>query len=62
MALLAQFGVPEYWIVDPAKNLLEIYALANSAHVLVGTWDEAGRVTSPTLPGLSFEASRIFAE
>ena len=27
MQLLARFGVPEYWIVDPVKSTLEIYVL-----------------------------------
>ena len=32
MALLARFGVPEYWIVDPVRNTIEVYALADGRY------------------------------
>jgi Uma2 family endonuclease len=62
MELLRKYGVPEYWIVDPVNNTLEIYALRGVAYELTGIYDERHDVTSPTLPGLSFSAARIFKE
>lgn len=62
MALLAQSRVPEYWIVDPKQNTLEIYVLTADGYRLVGTHDDDERVQSHTLPNLSFGSRRIFAE
>jgi Uma2 family endonuclease len=62
METFARFGVPEYWIVDAAANTLEIYALAGTDYRLVAVYDETQEVSSPTLPGLSFPARRIFQE
>ena len=62
MRMLAKYGVPEYWIVDPVNNTLEVYALRGGAYELAGTYDDRDDVTSPTLPGLSFGAARMFKE
>jgi Uma2 family endonuclease len=62
MQLLARFGVPEYWIVDPIHNTLEIYTIAAGAYELVATCDESAHVQSRTLDGLEFDAARVFAE
>lgn len=62
MRLLAEFGVPEYWIVDPVANTLEIYTLGDGAFTLAGEYAAGQTVDSPTLPGLTFPAARIFAE
>ena len=62
MEMYARYGVPEYWIVDPVANTIEVYVLAAGAYDLAGTYDSRSGVLSPTLPGLSFAASRIFAE
>jgi len=61
MDLLARFGLPEYWLVDPAWNTLEIHLLRGGAYRCVIEVGERGSVTSPTLPGLSFAAARLFA-
>jgi Uma2 family endonuclease len=62
MQLLARFGVPEYWIVDPVKNTFEIYVLRGSAYERVAALDEHQDVISPTLPGLTLPAARVFTE
>jgi len=60
MDLLARSGVPEYWIADPVRNVLEIYELKDGCYLLTGTYDQNAQVSSPTLKGLRFEASRVF--
>jgi len=61
MELLARFGVPEYWIVDPARNVLEVYALRSAAYQLAVAAADDAIVLSPTLTDLSFATSRVFA-
>ena len=62
MELLARSGVPEYWIVDPIGNQIEVYRLQGNSYVLTQVCGEKDRVDSPTLAGLSFEASQLFEE
>jgi Uma2 family endonuclease len=62
MALLARFGVPEYWIVDPAKNSMELYVLRSGVFELTRTAGAREIVTSFTLPELSFSTAIVFAE
>src|SRR5882672_6989809 len=54
MALLARFGVPEYWIVDPVRNTIEVYALADGRYELTALRNERQTVESPMLTGLTF--------
>jgi Uma2 family endonuclease len=61
MRLLAKHAVPEYWIVDPAGNTIEVYSHDGDSFRLVRNFDEHDEVESPTLPGLRFRAGRIFA-
>ena len=57
--LFARFGIPEYWILDPAKNTIEIYRNTRKAFRLEGSYAK-GTVTSPTLSGLTFSVPRLF--
>lgn len=62
MRLLARFGLPEYWLVDPIAQTVEIYVLTGDRLTLDHTCSPPGDVRSPTLTGFAFEAVRIFGE
>ena len=56
-----QFGVKEYWIVDPANKTLEIFVLTAAQHYELFLFLAAeGNVKSTLLAGLDFELSVIF--
>jgi Uma2 family endonuclease len=59
--LLARFGVPEYWIVDPVDNRIERHVLQQGSYVLDGIASQADTMTSRALPGLQFSTARVFA-
>jgi Uma2 family endonuclease len=55
-----QFGVSEYWIVDPIYKLIEVYSLENNAYVMTSNAIETGEITSKTLDGLKIDMGKIF--
>ena len=61
LRLYAAAGVPEYWLISPEAETIEVLVLREgqyAVHMRAG-YDEP--VTSAILPALSFPASRIFA-
>ena len=59
--LYAQFGVPEYWLVDPDGERVEVYRLAAGEYA-VPTILEAGRALGTgLLPGLSLDVAELLA-
>lgn len=61
MALLARYGLPEYWLVDPDARALELYIQPSGNLALVDIFESTSIVMSATLPGLSFHVDRLFA-
>jgi Uma2 family endonuclease len=55
-------GVPEYWIVDPVKHVLEIYRLKNQCFVLERILGNDEALTSHELPGFQCQVSEIFKQ
>ena len=62
MEMYARFGVPEYWIVDPVGNTLEIYRLDDRQYTLASRCGEDGRASSSTLADLATACGWIFAD
>ena len=60
MMLLARYGLPEYWLVDPAHQFVEVHALSEDRLTLVRAFEPGELVTSATLSGLSFDLDRLF--
>ncbi len=60
MRMFQRYGVPEYWIVDPIAETLEIYRLAESAYALVGTYSGSENMHSAVLPDLTLVPSSVF--
>jgi Uma2 family endonuclease len=60
--LYERSGVPEYWVVDPALDVVRVYrATAGRFARPVELWAEAGDVlTTPLLPGLEIPLDRVF--
>ena len=60
MRMFYRYRVPEYWIVDPVAESIEIYSLGGAEYRLVTSVSGAGQVTSEIAPGVAFTASAIF--
>lgn len=60
LQLYARHGVPEYWIVDPEKRVLEVYRLQSASLELVNTLKDEDQVSSPLLPGFSCRGAEVF--
>lgn len=58
----ARHGVPEYWIVDPERETIEIHRLdpPAGAYRLAETCRPGGRATTPLLPALAVDAAQLF--
>ena len=57
--LYARAGVREYWIVDPDRAAIRVYALADGAYRLVLNQDDRAR--SVVLPGFDVDTGALFA-
>jgi Uma2 family endonuclease len=54
------FGVPEYWIVDPKNQSIEVYILENDRYKMEFFAIENGLIHSKVLEGLTIEVNDIF--
>lgn len=59
--LYERFGVKEYWIVDPANQVIEIFALEKGKYQLLAFIAEEGAVQSKLLEGLEINIKDIIS-
>lgn len=56
----ARYGVGEYWIVDPAAHVVEVYRLGGEGFHLAGACTDGMTVETPLLPGFSLSVAAVF--
>jgi len=59
-ALYERFGVKEYWLIDPANRVIEVFALQNGEYALHAFVAEEGKASSAVLEGFEVDSSNIF--
>lgn len=55
-----QFGVPEFWLVDPNNRSVEVYQLLEDRYKVFAFAAENGKVQSSVLAGFELEVAEIF--
>ena len=55
----AQAGVSEYWLVDTAKQTIEVFTLEFGVYVLLGRWGPAEIAFSELLTGFEVAVDTI---
>lgn len=60
MQAYARFGVPEYWIADPAARAIEVYRLIEGGYVLAQIASGERAFESSTLEGLAVRPASVF--
>ena len=58
--LYAQYGVKEYWIVDPDAGAITVLLRGESRFEVAGIYGEGQTLRSPTLTGFTIDLDAIF--
>ena len=58
--LYAQYGVPEYWLVDPDARTVTVLRLGAAGFTVVAQYGAGDTLTSPTLPSFTVNLDDIF--
>lgn len=59
LPLYEETGVPEFWIIDPDLQTVEVYVLRDQQYVLLGQWGQGELVTSQALTGFQVAVDDI---
>ena len=64
VAVYAKYGIPEYWIADPANGTLEQYELQSqeTTYVLTNVYQPDDPVRSESIPCVSFTMQELLAK
>jgi hypothetical protein len=61
-AVLHEYEVPYYWIVDPVGRLIEVYEWAQKGYVLLMTLDETFKGKIPPFDSAELKVSHLFGD
>jgi len=57
----AKAGIPEYWLIDPKKRTIRVYALrGGEAYILAGTYAAGETASSETIKGFQVSVDQVF--
>ena len=59
-SLYERVGVPEYWIIDPERNSVQVFRLSGGRYAEALELGLGDRLETPLLPGLSIPLSDVF--
>jgi Uma2 family endonuclease len=57
-----QYGVKEYWIVDPMEKRIDIFKNQGNKYILITSAIETGEVSSELLKGFTINLDTLFVE
>jgi len=60
LQMFARYGVPEYWLVDPVEETIEVLRLEARDYVVVQRATRGDEITSTAVPGLGVVVGGIF--
>ncbi len=60
-ALYARHGVPEYWIVDPVADRVEVHRLSGDAYPTPALVEPGATLAVTALPGLTVDVAELLA-
>lgn len=55
----AEFGVPEYWLLDPFEPRIEVLRLEEKKYRVAGVFGKGETLESPTFPGFRLSLSSL---
>ncbi|MGF1517281.1 MAG: Uma2 family endonuclease [Nodosilinea sp.] len=59
-AQYAAIDVPEYWLIDPIAQTLQVLSLAENGYQVVGVFEAAGAIASVEFPDLVLTVEQLF--
>ncbi len=60
MKIYEQFGVREYWLVDPKNQSVEVYQMQANRYEMTSVAAETGQIESSVLEGIDLDVNRVF--
>ncbi len=57
----AKRGIPEYWIISPTSETIEVLRLLGERYAVTGSYQGKDAIASPTFPELNLTAAQVLS-